>query len=94
MTFLVIAHDDTDPETLSRRQAVRAQHLEGIKAAVESGVVQVGGAILSGAGEMNGSALVVEVESREVLEQLLQNDIYTTSGVWKSFDIYPFKRAF
>lgn len=93
MTFLVIAKDGSDQDAPQRRQTVREQHLAGVKDAVESGLLKVGGAILDDNDAMIGSALVVEVESREALETYLQNDIYTKSGVWQNFEIYPFKRA-
>ncbi len=93
MTFLVIAKDGTDPEASARRQRVRDAHLEAIKPAVEAGIVQLGGALLNDEGAMIGSALLVEADSRDALEEFLQNDVYTLEGVWQSFEIYPFKRA-
>jgi len=93
MLFLVIAKDGTDPEAPARRQAVREQHLANIKPSVESGILQVGGAIMDDDGNMIGSALIAEAADKEELMEFLNNDIYTKSGVWKSFEIYPFLRA-
>lgn len=93
MTYLVIAWDGRDPEAPQRRQAVREQHLREIQPAVDRGVVQLGGAILDDEGEMIGSALVVEAASREALEAFLHDDVYAKSGVWQSFEIYPFRQA-
>jgi uncharacterized protein YciI len=93
MTYLVIAWDGRDPEAPQRRQAVREQHLQEIQPAVDGGVVQLGGALLDGEGNMIGSALIVEAASREELDALLQQDIYSRAGVWQAFEIYPFRRA-
>ncbi len=93
MLFLVIAKDGTDPEAPARRQAVRDEHLANIKPSVEAGILHVGGAILDDQGNMVGSALIAEAESKEDLQKFLDNDVYTKTGVWKSFEIYPFKRA-
>ncbi|HEX7021479.1 MAG TPA: YciI family protein [Trueperaceae bacterium] len=93
MTFLVLAKDGTDPGADARRQAVRQEHLAGIGPAVKAGSLQVAGALLDAEGNMIGSMLVMEADSRQALEDRLQEDIYSRAGVWQSFEIYPFKRA-
>ena len=93
MAFLVIAHDGSDPESRARRQAVRQAHLTAIAPAVEAGTLELGGAILDDDGNMIGSALILNVETRADAEAFLQNDIYSTAGVWQHFSIYPFRRA-
>ncbi len=93
VTFLVIAKDGTDPDAPARRQRVRERHLEEIKPAVAGGTVQLGGAILDEAGEMIGSALLLEAESEEAARAFLEADIYSKAGVWQDFEIYPFRRA-
>lgn len=93
MLYLVIAHDGSDPDAPARRKAVRQQHLDEVRAAVESGLLKLGGALLDGAGEMVGSALLLEAESEAEVRAFLARDIYRTGGVWQSFEIYPFRRA-
>lgn len=93
MLFLVIARDGTDSEAPQRRQTVRDAHLQGVKEAAASGTLQVGGAFLNEQGQMIGSMLLIEAESREAVERYLEADIYTRAGVWQTFEIYPFKRA-
>ena len=93
MLFLVIAKDGTDSQAPARRQAVRDEHLSNIKPSVEAGILHVGGAIMDDDGNMIGSALIAEAESKEDLQEFLDSDIYTKTGVWQSFEIYPFKRA-
>jgi len=93
MLFLVIAKDGTDEEAPARRQLVREAHLEGARELAASGVVQVGGALLDADGGMIGSALIVEAEDETGLRALLEADVYHRAGVWRSYEIYPFRRA-
>ncbi len=93
MLYIALAHDGTDPEAAARRQRVRATHLEGIRPAVDSGMLQLGGAILDDAGTMIGSVLLVEAESADAARDFIDNDIYSREGVWQSVEIYPFQRA-
>lgn len=80
MQFLVIAKDGTDEGGLERRQRTRPAHLAGIGPLVESGNVLVGGAILSEAGDMVGSMLLVEFPAREDVNAWLAQDPYVTEG--------------
>jgi uncharacterized protein len=93
MLFLVIAKDGTDPDAPARRQRVREAHLEGARERAASGVMQVGGAILGADGGMIGSALIVEAVDEAGLRALLEDDVYHRAGVWRSYEIYPFRRA-
>jgi uncharacterized protein len=93
MLFLVIAKDGTDAEAPARRQRVRERHLEGARALAERGTLQVGGALLDAHGSMIGSALVVEAEDETAARRLLESDVYHQEGVWRSYEVYPFKRA-
>ena len=93
MLFIAIARDGTDELAPSRRSAVRAKHLEGIAPLVEAGTVQLGGAMLSEAGEMIGSVMLIEAPNLETVRSMLERDVYTTAGVWQSFEIMPFRIA-
>lgn len=94
MQFLVIAHDGTDEGALERRMAVREEHLAVARGLHESGVLKVGGAILSDVGGMIGSAMVIEADSEEQLSELLEADPYRRGDAWQRFEIWPFRRAF
>ncbi|QRN81034.1 MAG: hypothetical protein JK586_05965 [Nocardiopsis sp. BM-2018] len=93
MLYLVIAKDGTDPDAPARRQAVRERHLEGARALAERGVMQLGGALLDDDGTMIGSALVIEADDEAAARALLDADVYTTAGVWRHLEVYPFRRA-
>ena len=93
MLFIVIAKDGTDPDAPARRSNVREAHLEGARALAADGTLQLGGALLDDAGNMVGSALIVEAEDAEAVRALLEADIYHRGGVWRGYEVYPFKRA-
>ncbi len=71
----------------------RPAHLEAIAPLVESGNVLVGGAILSEAGGMVGSMVLVDFPSREGVDGWLANDPYVTRGVWREIEVTPFRTA-
>ena len=93
MQFLVTAYDGTDDQAQDRRSAARPAHLEGAKLLKESGNIIVGGAILNDQDEMIGSTLCVEFESREALDEWLNNDPYVTGGVWQDITVQPIRLA-
>ncbi len=93
MLFLVIAKDGTDAEAPARRLQVRERHLEGARALAANGTLQVGGALLDADGGMIGSALVLEAEDEAAVRRLLEADVYHREGVWRSYEMYPFRRA-
>lgn len=93
MLFLVLAHDGRDPDAPARRKRVREAHLEGVRPLAEAGTLQLGGAYLDDAGEMAGSALLLEAEDEAAVRALLEADVYHREGVWRRYEIYPFVRA-
>ncbi|WP_019529763.1 YciI family protein [Dasania marina] len=94
MQFLVTALDGTDAQAPQRRQDAREQHLAGAKALKESGHILEVGPILNDEAQMIGSFLLCEFASRAALEECLNNDIYSKTGVWVNIDIKPVKVAF
>lgn len=52
--FLLVAHDFTDPDALSRRLAARPAHLKGIEKMTAEGTFITGGAILSETEKVDG----------------------------------------
>lgn len=93
MLWLIIARDGTDEDAPARRQAVRERHLEGARALAESGRLSIGGAMLDHEGTMIGSMLVVDAEDEAAARALVEADVYTTAGVWRTYEIHPFRRA-
>ncbi len=93
MQFLVTAYDGNDAEAPQRRAAARPAHLEEAARYKEAGNIIIGGAILDEQEQMIGSTLCVEFESREALDQWLQNDPYVTQGVWQDIVVLPIRLA-
>lgn len=94
MQFMVTAWDDTDPAAPERRKAARPAHLDGIGDLKTAGNFIAGGAILDDAGNMIGSTVYVEFDSREELDAWLNRDPYVTGGVWKNITVHPVRLAF
>lgn len=93
MQFLITAYDGTDDLAQERRAAARPAHIEGAHSLKENGNVLIGGAILDDDGNMIGSSLVVEFESRDELDTWLNNDPYITGNVWQDVTVVPFRTA-
>ncbi len=93
MLYLVIAKDGTDRDAPTRRQAVRAEHLEKVQKSVDSGFLLLGGALLTKEGAMMGSAMLLEAASEEEVWAFLKQDVYSSGNVWQHFEVYPFKLA-
>lgn len=93
MQYVVHAYDYTDPDALSRRMAVRSQHLDGVKVLRAQGQFHLGGALLSSEGQMIGSMMLVEFETPELLQGWLDMEPYLRERVWEKVDIKPFRMA-
>jgi uncharacterized protein len=91
--YRIHAYDYTDPQALERRMAARTAHLEGAKKLKESGNFVLGGAMLNEAGQMIGSTLILQFESKEELDEYLANEPYISQKVWEHIDIKPFRVA-
>ena len=94
MLYAVVALDGTDDEAPARRAAVREKHLEGASALHAAGSMFTGGALIGDNGQMIGTLMVLEAESEEAVRKLIESDIYTRQGVWQSYQIWPYKKAF
>ena len=93
MQFVITAFDDTDPAAPARRLAARQAHLDRVKLAREAGNIIAGGAILDDNGEMIGSTIYVEFESRQALDEWVNEDPYVSGGVWKNITVHPIRLA-
>ena len=87
MQFLVTAYDGTDTGALERRKNVRPRHLENIQKVKEQGSVICAGGITDPEDNTVGSFLVMEFETRPMLENYLKTEPYVTEGVWQKIDI-------
>ncbi|KAK0504518.1 hypothetical protein EDD18DRAFT_1343292 [Armillaria luteobubalina] len=97
--FLIYASDKTEEGILARRFQVRPQHLERIHTFIKNGTFRDGGLIFdpesqpdSGKVAATGSCMILEAETLADAKELVESDIYYTSGVWdpEKLVIVPF----
>ncbi|AEO57079.1 hypothetical protein MYCTH_100127 [Thermothelomyces thermophilus ATCC 42464] len=88
MEWLVVVPDF--PGAHEKRIAVRPQHFANLGPVKESGVFQMGGAVLNEVPTSSdpkdfsfaGSTIVVLASSREEIKEILRQDVYAKEGVW------------
>lgn len=91
MQFLVLGYDGKDEGAQGRRMKVRDQHLEGAKGMKERGELLYAVAMLNDEGQMCGSVMVTEFESREGVDQWLKREPYVQGNVWERVEVMPCK---
>ncbi|TBR43136.1 hypothetical protein CBF23_005475 [Marinomonas agarivorans] len=91
MQFAVTAYDYQDEDTINRRLSNRDAHVQGIEKLVKAGIFLSGGAMLNEDGKMIGSSVHVDFNTREALDEWIQNDPYITGKVWEKVDIREIK---
>lgn len=87
MQFLVIGRDGDDEDAMSRRLAVRQEHIKLGDELLASGNMWYGAAIVDDDGNMRGSALFMDFESEDALQEWLKKEPYVTGDVWKSLEV-------
>ncbi len=85
MQVIIRAYDGEN--TLEKRMAVRPRHLENM-AKVKGRVICAGG-LLDEEGKMKGSALVMEFENKDLLDEYLDSEPYITEHVWEKVEVEP-----
>ena len=83
MQFIITAHDGKN--VLEKRMAVRPRHLEGMKK-LGPHIVCAGG-LLDEDGKTKGSVLVMEFDSRDELDNYLDNEPYVLENVWEKIEV-------
>jgi len=77
-------------DALERRTPFREEHLAGLRAQKERGVLLT-------LGPTEGSTHVFgiyEAESQDEVEALVKGDIYWRQGIWTEVAVYPWIQAF
>jgi uncharacterized protein YciI len=74
---------------LAHRMLVRDRHLA--YAAQHADMVKVGGPLLDDAGQMIGSFLLMEADTRAEIEAFSAADPYRSEGVFESVTIHAFR---
>ncbi len=91
--YIIYAWDDTDPEAISRRMNKRPAHFENASVLKAKGNFITGGALLDDTEKMIGSCMIMQFENEAGLKEWLNTEPYITGGVWKKFEVHPFKLA-
>ena len=88
MLIALIARDKTG--ALEIRKANREAHLAYIK---ETGVVSQAGPLLSDAGEMCGSLIVLDVEDISAAQSWADNDPYANAGLFENVELIAWNKV-
>lgn len=83
-------HCEDKPDSIALRQETRPSHVEYLG----QFDVQVGGPLLNEAGEMCGSAILLEAPDRAAAEAFATNDPYAKAGLFAKVSIHEFKTVF
>ena len=83
MQFVITAYDGEG--LLDKRMEVRPLHLEGMERLKEH-LIAAGG-LLDDEGKLKGSALIMEFQNREELDEYLANEIYMKERVWDKITV-------
>ena len=83
MQYMIKAYDGEN--MLSRRMEVRPRHLENM-AKVKGKVICAGG-LLDEEGGMKGSVLIMEFESKDLLDEYLNTEPYIVEKVWEKVEV-------
>ena len=85
MQFMIIGHDGAGK--LDKRMEVRPRHLEGMKKLSEH-IICAGG-LLDDAGNMKGSVLIMDFDSRKDVDDYIANEPYVVEKVWEKIEVEP-----
>lgn len=83
MQFMITAYDGDN--MLEKRLAVRSRHLENLKKV--KGRILCAGGLLDDAGQMKGSVLVMDFDSRKDLDDYLGSEPYIAEHVWETVNV-------
>ena len=87
MQFVINAYDGKD--AYDTRMSVRPQHLENIAGLNKAGHVICAGGMTNGEGKLIGSVLIMDFDSREMLDDYLANEPYVKANVWQDIKVEP-----
>lgn len=91
MNFIVNGYDYTDEKALERRMAARDAHMANIKDMKASGEILFAAAKLNEQGDMCGSTMILEMESRQDVDHYLEREAYIKEKVWEKVEVIECK---
>ena len=85
MQFIIKAYDGEN--MLEKRMEVRPRHLENMGKV--NGRILCAGGLLDEEGKMKGSVLVMEFDSKDLLDDYLSSEPYILEHVWEKIEVEP-----
>ncbi|MCB0337528.1 MAG: hypothetical protein KDD62_14530 [Bdellovibrionales bacterium] len=89
MPFLILGYDGEDEQALERRLAVREAHIKLGDQLRDAGKVLYGVAMLNDRAEMIGSVYIMNMDTREEVDEWLKTEPYMTGNVWQKVEVTP-----
>jgi uncharacterized protein YciI len=86
MHFIIIGRDEQDTKTFDRRLAVRQSHIDYSAPFFTAGNILYACALLENE-KIVGSVMMFDFESRDKLDQYLENEPYVKANVWAHIEI-------
>jgi len=97
MLYVLLGEDVAD--SLAQRQAVREEHLRRLEVLRDEGRLLLAGPLPRidasdpGAAGFSGSLVVADFPSLEEAQRWLEEDPYSTTGVFRRSTVKPFKKV-
>lgn len=91
MQFMITGYDGSDEGAYERRLAVREKHLKGVEVISKEGKLLYAAAILDDNEKMIGSMMILELDSRNEVDEYLKAEPYVTGKVWEKIEVKPCK---
>lgn len=97
MQYVIFCTDNAGGKNVELRRSVRAAHLKHLATLRATNSLMLAGQLLQDSGDNAipggavGSVLVVEFETLEQVKAWVAADPYTTAGVFRKIEIFPFK---
>ena len=89
MQFIVLGRDGTDEGAKERRLKARQAHIDMGEELRQAGNMWYGAALLDDDGNMSGSMIFVDFQSRKELDEWLEKEPYVIGDVWRKIEILP-----
>jgi len=80
MQYLVVAYDKKS--ALNRRLETREAHIQNVKKLIAEGKIINAGALINDDGNMIGSTLFIDFDTKEEIDKWLTNEPYIKNDVW------------
>ena len=93
MQFVILGYDAKDADSLNRRMSIREEHLKLAKENYKNGKLLFAAGLLNEQGQMIGSNMIMDFDSKSELDEYLKNEPYVKGNVWEKIKMFPAKVA-